>query len=309
MGHFGMKEHFPRIRIDAGYGQLVAREGLRLTFFLRQTHAEVVDAVRQSLETYLREVGDSALGWYADQEGEFQKLNETGWAHIWAELRNRRWPIIWLYDAPGGVLAYRFEYYGKDLVSGHPMRDTRNATCAMSFWLPTEFLEQHGPARVRELAIAVATPLPFCTGYAGLSFNGELDILGVEEEVAPHCFRHPGIDIPDLEALGWDLGTRFRGPAWLTFLGQPLLSEVGGAEALRSRLHSPGTTVQEMEGDRVVITLGEWPEAGDTERGDNLPAYRELARVLEPWLFHTPRNAMPCVRPEDTRRWERRFLD
>jgi hypothetical protein len=64
-----------------------------------------------------------------------------------------------------------------------------------------------------------------------------------------------------------------------------------------------------MDGDRVVITLGQWPEAGDTERGDNLPAYRELARVLEPWLFREPTGSMACFTPTEVARWERRFLD
>jgi hypothetical protein len=64
-----------------------------------------------------------------------------------------------------------------------------------------------------------------------------------------------------------------------------------------------------MEGDKVLITLGEWPEAGDTEQGDTLPAYRELARVLEPWLFFDKDRRMLRQSEENTRRWERRFLD
>ena len=88
-----------------------------------------------------------------------------------------------------------------------------------------------------------------------------------------------------------------------------MLGELGGAEGLRSRLHSPGTTVQELAGDKVLITLGAWPEAGDTERGDTLPAYRELARVLEPWLYFDEDPRMLGQSEEDTRRWERRFLD
>ncbi|HLM43445.1 MAG TPA: type VI immunity family protein, partial [Myxococcaceae bacterium] len=77
----------------------------------------------------------------------------------------------------------------------------------------------------------------------------------------------------------------------------PVLGELGGAAGLRARLHSPGTTVQELEGERVVVTLGPSPDAGDTEQGRTLPAYRELARVLEPWLYLT------------SSQWERRFLD
>lgn len=300
-------EHYPRIRINAGFGAPMVREGLSLTFFLRRTHAESAQDVLAALDTYVRAVGRKTLGWYADENGEFQKLDDTGWATTHRELREDRWPIIRLYDAPDGV-AYRFEYYGKDR-DDQPWRDTREATCAMSFWLPTEFLEEHGPERVRELALELAAPLPFCSGYGGLSFNGELDVAGVEKEVAPYCFRHPGIDIPDLEALGWLLSTRFRGPAWLTFLGQPLLGELGGPAVLRAGLLSPGITVREMEGDRALITLGQWPDAGNTQRGDSLPSYRELARMLEPWLFHNPRGAMPCLRGEAVRQWERRFLD
>ncbi|MDC0707480.1 DUF3396 domain-containing protein [Stigmatella sp. ncwal1] len=260
------------------------------------------------MEAYLSAIGPSAIGWYIDPEGEYQKLDGTGWVLTRQKLREGRGGITRLYDAPGSGEPYRFEYYGKDLLTP-ALHDTQNATCALSCWLPTEFLEEHGPHRVRELALQIARPLPYCSGYAGLSFNGELDLVGVEQKIAPHCFRHPGIDVPCLESLGWTLGTRFRGPAWLTFLGQPLLGELGGPAALRSRLHAAGTTVQEMEGDKVFITLGPWPEAGDTSRGDNLPPYRELAHVLAPWLFHEPNGQMPCLRDEDVRHWERRFLD
>ena len=94
----------------------------------------------------------------------------------------------------------------------------------------------------------------------------------------------------------------------MNFLGQPLLGQLGGAESLRKRLHSPGTTVQELTGDKAVVTLGEWPEAGDAEHGEMLPAYRELAQVLEPWLYYR-RGGMLNRSEEETRRWERRFLD
>ncbi len=87
-----------------------------------------------------------------------------------------------------------------------------------------------------------------------------------------------------------------------------MLGELGGAAGLRSRLHAPGTTVEELDADRAVVTLGEWPEAGDTEKGQDLPAYRELARVLEPWLYHEEYGVSDFNR-ENVRRWERRFLD
>ncbi|WP_414639288.1 type VI immunity family protein [Archangium sp.] len=109
----------------------------------------------------------------------------------------------------------------------------------MSFWLPTEYLEEHGPGLTRELALELATPLPFCSGHAGLSFNCDTSLVGVEREVRKLCFRYPGMDIPDPSLLSYEIGTRVRGPGWLTFLGQPVLGELGGTAGLRSRLCHP----------------------------------------------------------------------
>lgn len=146
------------------------------------------------------------------------------------------------------------------------------------------------------------------SGSVGLSFNGELEMLGVPEELRKYCFRYPGIDFPSPSGYSWKVGTRIRGPHWLTFLGQPVLEALGGPQGLRARLHDPSVTIEEMAGGRAVVTLGEWPEAGDVENGQLLPAYREFARVLEPWLYFEPRARLPALSPEETRRWDRRFL-
>jgi hypothetical protein len=303
-----MNPHYPRIRIPAESGGLLVREGLRITFYMRHSHGDVSQGVERSLDAYLRAIGPQALGCYIDSEGEEQELDDAGWELTRRKLREQRFPIIRLVDAELSNCRYRFEYHGKDL--GDPsMQQEPLAVCEASFWLPTEFLEEQGPARIRELARELASPLPFCSGSAGLSFNGDLELLGVPEEVSKYCFRYPGIDFPSPTGYSWRLGTRIRGPHWLTFLGQPVLGAVGGSMGLRARLHSLGVTVEELASDRAVVTLGEWPEAGDMEKGQTLPAYRELARVLEPWLYFEPRARLPDLSPEETRRWDRRFLD
>jgi hypothetical protein len=97
----------------------------------------------------------------------------------------------------------------------------------------------------------------------------------------------------------------------MTFLGQPTLGEVGGVACLRARLRSPETTIEELPGDRAVITLGEWPDSGDTREGRLLPSYRELTQVLLPILYREEREhwQAPFDTPEELRRWQRRFLD
>jgi hypothetical protein len=292
-----MSERCPTIRISARHGNILIRDGLSICFYMRRSHHEVAQEVMRSLETYSRALGPGALGWYLDGEGDWQELDDAGWTHVQGQLQQSS-PIVILKDNPGGAGSYRFEYFGKDL--GAPLFvDNPHAVCALEFWLPTEFLEQRGPARVRELALELAAPL---------SFNALQQLVGVSAELRPLRSRFPGMDIHGLEDLGWHLGTRVRGPHWLTFLGPPVLGELGGVPGLRSRLVSPDISVQPLDGERTVITLGEWPEAGDTTRGHALPLHRELARVLEPWLYHEPPLRDP-VAAEETRRWERRFLD
>jgi hypothetical protein len=303
-----MNGSHPRIRVYAESGYLLLREGLCIDFYIHRPHVEISHAVMHSLKTYLSAIGPGALGLYADEEGEWQSLDEAGWEHIRSKLLKRRWPIIHLRDASKTEERYRFEYFGRPL--DNPSRAGRqDMVCAASFWLSTEYLEEHGPEQVRALALALAAPLPFSSGHTGLSFNCDMDLVGIEREIRKHCFRHPGMDIPKPSDFSLHVGTRVRGATWLTFLGEPVLGELGGAAGLRSRLKSSATTVQELDAERAVVTLGPYPEAGDTEQGQRLPAYRELARVLESWLFHEKPRSGSAFTPEDLLRWERRFLD
>ncbi len=116
-----------------------------------------------------------------------------------------------------------------------------------------------------------------------------------------------------------NVGLHVDGVHWLNFFASPVLGELGGARGIREQLRSPGVAVQELGDDRVVVALGEWPEAGDMHQGQTPPAYRELAHVLEPLLEPLHRaspvtwmaagnSSMRFTEDEALRRW-RRFLD
>jgi len=306
-----VSERYPRVRLrkeSLGWSYWI-HEGFRLDFYMRRSHTEMARAVMRSMDTYVSAVGAENLGFYLDDEGDYWPLDSESWALNRRNLLEAPWPRVILSDArTSGPERYQFEYYGSARINDPGWRGSDKEVCVASFWLPTEYLEEQGPGRVRELALALADPLPFCSGNGGMAFLGPNDVTGVTKEIRDRCFRYPGMDIPDVESFARNIGTRVRGPSWLTFLGQPVLGELGGVVALRSRLRSPGTTVRELEGERAVVTLGEWPEAGDTEQGRTLPAYRELARVLEPWRYEGPLFDKDFS-PEDRRRWERRFLD
>lgn len=332
-----MSEHFPRIR---HYGptpsgeQLLLREVVRLAFYMPHDHHDLAAGVERALDVYLGAVGKGpeTLRHWEDTEGEGDQfpLDETGWRVIRNQLRpNRTWRFLDEFEEQteffrrrtqkgfetfiiltGGVSersGYSFKYCAR-----LPWRTPpEGSVSVLSATLPTEYLEAHGPGRVRELALEMAAQLRFSTGHAGLAF----EFLRMRRNLLPglreDVFRYPGLDVPSGLLLS-EVGTRVDGVHWLNFLSQPVLGEAGGAAGLRARLHSPKTTLQETEGGHVVVTLGPWPEAGDLTRGENLPAYRELARVLEPWLQALPPGSSSAWRgytQEEVRRWWRRFLD
>jgi hypothetical protein len=303
-----MSEHYARIRVRLESGALVVSEGLSITFYMRHSHAKVARAVVRSLELYRRAVPAQEFRQYSIEAGRALPLDEAGWKRNRRELLEDESVILQLYGGAVEQCEYRFLYHGRPIDTPMPWGDEPDRVCVVSFWLPTEYLEEHGPGRVRELALELGAPLPFCSGHAGLAFNRATDLVSTWQEVLKSCFRYPGMEIPSHDLHSWETGTRVRTVNWLTFLGQPVLGEVGGVAGLRSRLGSPGTTVQELEAERAVITLGLWPEAGDTRQGKVLPAYRELARVLEPWLYQEKlRSRLPA--DHEVLRWERRFLD
>ncbi|HZH76645.1 MAG TPA: DUF3396 domain-containing protein [Archangium sp.] len=303
-----MSEHHPRIRVQVEGGALLIREGLSITFYMRHSHAAVARAVLHSLELYRRAVHPHEFRQYSNEVGASLRLDEAGWERNRLDLLDDHSAIIQMNAGAVGQSEYQFVYFGRPIDEPLPWENAADRVCAVSFWLPTEYLQEHGPGQMRELALELGAPLPFCSGHAGLAFHCDTRIMGTWREVSKSCFRYPGMEIPTPNLLSLELGTRVRTVNWLTFLGQPVLGEVGGVAGLRSRLHSPGTTVQELEAERAVITLGPWPEAGDTQQGKVLPAYRELARVLEPWLYQEKlRSRLPA--DHEVLRWERRFLD
>jgi hypothetical protein len=308
-----MTDRYPQIRlyrIIDGERFLYVRESVSICFYMRHSHRDVVHAAMRALDIYREAVGPEALAWYPDRNGDWQELDAKGWEFNRWTMLDPHGASIRLHTSPSSVAGYEFTYRGFQL-DALPWAEDPGAVCSAAFWLSMEFLEAHGPARVRELALELASVLPFNSGHAGLSLHFPEGGLSSDEhrQGRDFSFRYPGLDIPALRELDMNLGTRIKGAYWLTFLGQPVLGELGGVAGVRARLSCPGTTVQAVGPERAVVTLGEWPEAGDLEKGHPLPAYGELARVLEPWLYKAKSPFWYGATHEEQRRWERRFLD
>jgi hypothetical protein len=308
-----MRENIPVIRLEADDGSLVARDGVVMCFFMRRSHTEVAPAVWRALQAYLRAIPPQSLNWYADDDGDTLPLDKKAWEHIRWQMLERSGAfacIVQLEEDAEAVGGYHFEYWGRQLHDPDFPQD-ENATTGVSFTFPTEYLLEHGPAHLRALALELARELPFSFGYASLAFVSPhgLWFAARRQLRAPMC-RYLGLDIYRLDATSRVIGTRARGAYWLTFLGQPLLSQLGGLEALQARLGFPEMSFQPMEGDRLLLSLGEWPDAIDTSKEPRVPQYIALARLLEPFLYEEPFGWFALLDPNDkenTRRWLRRL--
>ncbi|WP_342747794.1 type VI immunity family protein [Melittangium boletus] len=266
---------------------------------MKHPHREIGRAALGAFNNHLQHIGPDKLRHYTGTEGYPLPLDDMGLKYVQDQFVEDEGCLLQLWEHDDKLGGYRFEYRGRML--GKPQyTHWPDATSCVAFWLPTEYLEEKGPARVKELALALARELPFNTGYVSPAFNGLMDIGAVHPLIHDLCFRYPGLDIFDSEVT-MRLGTRPKGAYWLNFYGQPLLGQLGGAAGLRERLTLPGISVQELEADKVLVELGEWPEV-DGE----MSAYRQLARILEPHLYQEGKPHLP---PDEMRRWERRFLD
>jgi hypothetical protein len=299
-----VNQRYPRIRVTADDGFVYLREVVSLSFYLAAPHSTFASQMLRALERYAATAG-SALG-YIDEDGARRALDEKCWADIRSQMLDPRGAGIDLDDVDCREERWGFVYRGGS--APHPFQ--KDAVCGMRCWFPTEYLEQHGPAHLRALAIALLADLPINSGNLGLAIR----VLGFDRKgptLGELALRFPGFAIDDITRIAAHLGTRIRDVSWVTFLGQPVLGAVGEVSGLRAHLHAPGTVVDEIPGDRAAIIIGEWPEAGDTQEGRVLPNYRELAHVLEPFLYRERREhwADDFDSVEELRRVERRFLE
>jgi hypothetical protein len=305
-----MREDIPVIRLRNKSGELMARDGVILCFFMRRTHREIAPAVWRALQTYRRAIPPQALGWYSSPEGDTLPLDDQGWEHIREKLLERSWGDAWnveLEENCSEVGGYNFEYRGWRLEAPSFALD-KDSACGVSFSFPTEYLLEHGPAHLRALALALARELPFSFGYASLAFVCPRGLwYSARHELLGPLSRYLGFDLYYLDDTTMVIGTRARGAYWLTFLGQPLLGQLGGLESLRNELASfPEVSFQSLEGERLLVTLGEWPEVIDTAKPLHPAQYRVLARLLEPFLYEE-RTGWFSLDKDNMRRWLRRL--
>ncbi len=168
-------------------------------------------------------------------------------------------------------------------------------------------------------------------GTAGLAPIYE---IGMQQshpvETWPLLSRFSGLDYMNAFPLAARGVNQVQGVNWLTILGQPILDEIGGTEALAARLAQAWRALEPMArpdaplppeyalhpfAGGVLVRAGEWPQLGDRNIGGVPLTYRVVAQALRPWLFtaypNKPTQLIKVPRPLDahaeTLAWITRF--
>lgn len=180
----------------------------------------------------------------------------------------------------------------------------------MSF--PLLWFADH-PGSLPEVALEACQRLHPRSGYGGIGILESPDStirVDFEPTVYAMAQRFPGleVDYPWIHVVEMEEG--IKGINWLTILGEPWLSKMGGSGALRSALAK--TFVGRSFEGGLLIQAGPRPLLGDAERGSIPEPYAKLAALLAPVQIkeHGP---FHYARPErfDRQRseaWLRRFL-
>ncbi|WP_158627331.1 type VI immunity family protein [Corallococcus sp. AB045] len=308
-----MTREYPIIRLWSKGSPPVpaARDGVILSFLIHRNHKEIAVAVWRALQLYLRAIPPGSLGWYDTDDGDILELDDKSWEVVRQQMLERprgQSGRAGLSESPGGgevSSGFFFEYRGRPL--DNPF-DT-DPVCTVSFAFPTNYIQGNGAEHLRALALELARELPFNFGYASFAIISSHGMWSAAKWALVEALlaRYPGLDLHGIESFGSILGTRALGPSWLTFLGQPLLGQLGGIDTLRNALPFPEVSLLPMDGDRVLVTLDDWPDPIDTQTKAIPPQYRALARLMEPFLFQYEGEGLPLYK-HDTNQWLRRFL-
>jgi hypothetical protein len=300
---------YPRLRYHDKDGALGASDALVMSFYLRHANERIAPAVIRAVEIFREGIRPYQLAWNNTGDGQAEPLDDASWERTRGKTLAPgpgRSGSLMLEGKTLGLDDLLVDYRGLDVIP-LPWPEREDDVCVLYLRLPTAFLEERGPERVHALALDLAAELPFNSGYVDFvlcsSRGDSVEALKLIRS------RYPGVHLAASKAT-MHMNTWVDGVHWMNFLGQPVLGKLGGVASLRERLSLPGISLQEMSGDRVLITLGDRPEVGDVDAGRTLQPHRALARLLEPHLYRRrPPFTFSKPIPEEVLRWDRRFLE
>ncbi len=266
-------------------GSLVVRDGLVFVLFIDESHAEIADRVTVFLNHVIETLGDARFTLIHDR-GELlrpfdaKKLSSLRGRLTGPALRSGKSVMFTIRDGlETEVATTQLQYYG--------CRNDRSPTevSYVEMWFPTERAAPEAAQRFVGELLALASTLPFASGYCSIGLNYEdWARFSAKQFARAIARRYPGIDVHNSSITSLYIDGAVRGAYWLTFLGPRVLERLGKtAASLRAEL-GPDITVHEIR-NGIALQAGALPEPGDVNRNERLPLVRKIAALIGPVQF------------------------
>jgi hypothetical protein len=208
--------------------------------------------------------------------------------------------------------------FGGSVVASGPTLTGTADISVLEFSTPLMWDAPGGYRRQIDRTLRAAARLRPLHGLAGFGLQVDRINASTTDEAAglPALARFPGLhcslDRPFAAEISVrrTVADRLFSVNWLTVVGDPMLVEIGGAQALADRL-GPSCPVHGYDGG-VVVQAGAHPQTGNAQTGDVPDDYRRVNAALRPLRFEDYRVGIQPVEPpldprDATLRWVRRF--
>ena len=258
-----------------------ARLCIDLTFYWR---GSMFDQAAQLADAYRRALAEVRGGIVYYESGTMsgaKKLNADTLEMVpfWMQKAKRR-EDMYLMHLKGGASPNELSDLGVQFIADE---EDEPSVGALSLSLPVEYAEK--PETLVKAMREIAESADFDSGHCGFSMAWDPRGDGATDaqlRMRTISGRFLGIDLPKLNttisAMRRSDVPKMKTVHWLTFLGAPVLEQLGGVAATAKMLKAPCTAV--AVGAGVLIQAGAAPTLGDTNRKADVSALRFVGRAL-----------------------------
>jgi len=276
---------------------------LDLTLYVKDPFPDIGEGVVEFYNQFIDRFGKS-IRWYATESmGTMAPISPRAlsmvpsWFKPSSKPRSEYGMFMHSGQTKEGVGDVAFDMFGD--------RDS-SYTNFLRMAVPASYTD-NGVQPFLDLVTGAASKLPFLSGHGGYAFI--LDTRGRFEgkalrKIKEWVPRHPGIDIGKPLSTSWYTLDAIKGVNWLTLLNQDFCKRLGGVESIKTKL-GPEAVVHPVQ-NGILIQAGPKPQMGDVNKGENLPVYRNVAKVVHPVRLkeHRP---IGWMNEEATMAWFGRF--
>jgi len=302
---------------DPETGKVAVRNAVVLAWFVHRPVHEICGSVAAMLDEYLSCIPADALKWAIPNASaeQWRPVDQKTLPGIRKLLdpqgaKARDITSFRLADSAGEAPAFEFRFVGKPKSYKSPP-----ACSLVQAVFPIETAREAYVDGLLERVKRLSAMIDFAYGYCSPALlYRELRLVYAYPEIRGLAMRHHGYDVQNNLQAAWSMGLRTRGARWITLLGPELQAELGGAARIEQALGDSTHHAISVErlGPALMIRAGRSPEIGDTNRREETPLLRRLAKVLEPVTAFDEKDLVFARFEDDEvllQRWERRFLD